>query len=259
MKTDHQDVLKLSLRDKMEHTPTTQYPAYIPSIEKQSMREEKVSQLQPSYKSSVTGSLPKSILYSPPLQHNELRNQIDDVRETSPFRTLSKSRSQSPSAVKSMSHMYFDANSMDDFESAVLDAYPPKVTPEISPYEAYRRLQATLPDVDKEATKSTVGSMSNNKLNPSLHIASLSTPLIEIKSLSTLQSRARATSDFRLQSMMQTSPLRRPQDESLISVDHQTKAALALKTDASKGNAVADMYEKVLVKYFAQTDSKGIN
>jgi hypothetical protein len=127
--------------------------------------------------------------------------------------------------------------------------------PDISPYEAYRRLKLTLPDFSTTTTTTATAAKHGNQ-NPK--DALLSTPLLEIKSLSALQSRAKATGDFRIQSMM-TNHSPKDNDASTPNAKKATPVLNLSEVNAKQrlsklgpgGESVNDMYDKILHTYFS--------
>lgn len=192
----------------------------------------------------------------PPLQSKHSNHEQMPQVPITRSRSFS-SRSQSPSSIKSQSHLYFedvsDALKEADASRGAAQAVAP---PDISPYEAYRRLKLTLPDYSSTNTATKHG----NDNNPNPKDALLSTPLLEIKSLSALQSRAKATGDFRIQSMMtnhsakdsDTSPPNAKKATAVLNLS-EVNAKQRLNKLGPGGESVNDMYEKILQTYFSPT------
>ena len=199
----------------------------------------------------------------PPLISKDTNNAKVSLAPITRSRSFS-SRSHSPSSLKSQSHLYFEEEDVSraskNSDTGGRTAAEVIAPPEISPYEAYKRLKLTLLDSSSAIAHTSVVTKPRNADDSNPQGGSLSTPLLEIKSLSALQDRAKAAGDFRIQSMM-TNHSGKEKDFSTPNAK-KAKAVLDLSEVSSKqrltklgpnGESVNDMYEKILQTYFSPT------
>jgi hypothetical protein len=246
-------------------SPTTSRPQWRSPSSKDDSKPKKVSPVKedpsrPQKKSPVvkedTSAKPKPVLGSETASKRAAFQRSMSISNSS-SRSASKSRSQSPSSLNSKSHLYFDpdhlATSSSKGSQPAREEMNSSFGEEVSPYEAYRRLKSSvaepvektkaakgLESPQKHVARSDAHSSRKEALSPQTtrpgegrggggNGDALSTPLLEIKSLSALQTRARATSGLRIQSMMsrQGPPSSKSQDEQNLELARAAQALIA--------------------------------